>query len=433
MGRVQRGRAPCARGKYVRPVLWGRAPWALRAVGHAHSAEGRYATCGGDRRPVLRDVRPVPRGHAPGAGQTGTPCGGAGHPEHPVPRGHAPSAGQTGTLGTQRRPDRHPVRRANASSAERACTLCGEDGHTAHPVQRTRCPPAAAAVSPGQAAAGRPQPSTSIRICCHLPARSQRRPAAPAPGQPRSPGLCLAPRPVSPALQGGCFPPAAPGGTSACPRAPQDPPPPAGKLPREPGQAQGELGWQGHPSREDTHRIKTSIRPGHLSQQGTHPASYPSHQGTHPARLSIPAGHPSCQNTHPTKTSIPPGCPSYRSTHLRRTPIHAINAPGHPARDQRTLRSGCPKHSSATSTLPLLIFGMKFHGVCNWAAWGQVQTQQTPGHSSAHGRGKTCFMCARFQHAVLNTTERVKTTDLQRTQAAGSQAGTQHWKKLIFW
>lgn len=398
--RAQRGRAPCARGK-VHPVLWGRAPWAL-------SAGRTCAQCAGQIRHVRRGQAPCAQRCAPSAARTCTLC----------------------------RADRHPVRRANASSAERACTLCGEDGHPAHPVQRTRCPPAAAAVSPGPAAAGRPQPSTSIRICCHLPAPSQRRPAAPAPGQPRSPGLCLAPRPVSPALQGGCSPQAAPGGTSAWPRAPQGPPPPAGKLPREPGQAQGELGWQGHPSREDTHGIKTSILRRH-----------PSHQHIHPAGTSVPAGHPSLQDIHPTRAPILPGHPSHQDIHPTRMPIlpqhpsqkdthpshQCTHPPGHPARDQHTLQSGCPKHSSATSALPLLIFGMKFHGACNWAAWGQVQTQQTPGHSSAHGRGKTCFICARSQHAILNTSERVKPTDLQRTQAAGSQAGTQHWKKLIFW
>lgn len=296
---VQRGRARCTHDRH--PVHMGHKPCTVGTCtlcrGDMHRvqrvntpcAEGKCTVCQRDKHPVHRGIILCPR-------ETCTLCRGDGHLEQ---RGNAPSADQTCT---QCRADRHPVQRGHIPCVERTVTQMQRGNVTCAEGAGTPCRgdgfPSRRSGSPGLGAAERYRRDLLPPACGGLSAARSTgtrlaRLSLRVPGSPRV--TCPAGRQPLPARPGGhqdLYP-----GCSALP--------PAGELPREPGQAKGDS-WgdmatlSGHPSHQDTHPTKTPIPPGYPSRQGTHltstpiPLCYPSHQDTHPARAS-------CQEpTHPS-------------------------------------------------------------------------------------------------------------------------------------
>lgn len=197
--------------------------------------------------------------------------------------------------GTERRStlcsgDGHPVWRVQASDVkgtpsyascarEQAPCAPSVEGQategTAPPSPRAEVPgPAAGAALPGGSAPGAAEPFHRDLLPPACP--QHRRP--PGPGflpVPASLGPCLCLLFPGPSPSGWLFPHPAPEGTSAGLRADQDSlPPRSRKVPREPGRAQGELGWHDHPAR-------APISSGH-----------PSHQDNRPTKASFLPGHP---------------------------------------------------------------------------------------------------------------------------------------------
>lgn len=289
---------PVRGGKYTLSSGDGRPGHSVQG-GHAHSAQGKYATCGGDRHPVLRDVRPVPRGHAPCAESK---C-------------------------IQRRAGMHPVRRGRAPRAPRAADTLPAGCSSSLPGAGSRRPAAAEHFH-----------KDLLPPACSVPAPPRSTGARPAPLSRPVPGS--PPRVTGPA--GRLLPPGRSGGHQRL--SPGTTGPSSSRWKAAPGAwaGSGRAGVAGapiprrHPWHQDIHPAKIPIASTHPSRRDVCPsrapipAGYPSHQGTHPARTPIPPRHPSHQDAHPTTAPISEGHPSIPSVHP--STRASCQGPAHPSK-----------------------------------------------------------------------------------------------------